>query len=366
MKQLMLSAAILFLQVNVFAGNNEAPIPVIYCTDLFHPHDDPDDHFDLACIYAISEFDIKAIILDQGRKQKEKPGRIPIEQTNHLTSRTVPYEIGLAHELKSPDDTGKQQPDEFQCGVEAILSILDQSSGPVTVITVGSLRDIAAAYNREPELLQNKVSRIYMFIGEAQGAFQEYNVGLDVNAYKCIMNAPLPIYWIPCFDGGAWVNEGNASFWRAKHEELLADASAPLLNFFIYAMLQKNEDDPLAAMRAAPVNEEKERVLADTRNLWCCAVFPYMAGRKYVQRNETYLALPEGKIAPYDRIIEPFTFSTVKLRVDEKGTEFYDDAEASPAIHRFHVNDLEIYPEVMTSVTTNLLKELSHANDWGN
>ena len=28
-------------------------VPVIYCTDLFHPHDDPDDHFDLATLFAL-------------------------------------------------------------------------------------------------------------------------------------------------------------------------------------------------------------------------------------------------------------------------------------------------------------------------
>ena len=35
-----------------------APIPVVYSTDLMHPHDDPDDHFDLACLYAMPEADV--------------------------------------------------------------------------------------------------------------------------------------------------------------------------------------------------------------------------------------------------------------------------------------------------------------------
>ena len=35
-----------------------APIPVIYSTDLMHPHVDPDDHFDLACLYAMPEADL--------------------------------------------------------------------------------------------------------------------------------------------------------------------------------------------------------------------------------------------------------------------------------------------------------------------
>ena len=42
----------------------EPKIPIIHSTDLFHPHVDPDDHFDLAILFAIKEFDIKGIILD--------------------------------------------------------------------------------------------------------------------------------------------------------------------------------------------------------------------------------------------------------------------------------------------------------------
>ena len=71
-------------------------VPVIYCTDLFHPHDDPDDHFDLATLYAMPELDIKGIVLDQGQKQLERPGRIPVSQMNRITGRNVPAVIGLA------------------------------------------------------------------------------------------------------------------------------------------------------------------------------------------------------------------------------------------------------------------------------
>ena len=31
----------------------ELKIPVLHTTDLFRPHMDPDDHWDLACIYAL-------------------------------------------------------------------------------------------------------------------------------------------------------------------------------------------------------------------------------------------------------------------------------------------------------------------------
>lgn len=336
----------------------EAKVPVIYCTDLFHPHDDPDDHFDIACMYAITEFDIKAIILDQGKKQQERPGAVPISQLNAMTGRNIPYAIGLAEKLERPEDKGEQQSAVHQKGIETILAVLRESPAPVTIIAVGSLRDVAAAYNREPELVRKKMHRLYAFIGEAQAKFQEYNVGLDVNAYRCIMNAGLPVYWVPCFDGGIWVNEGNASFWQAKHEALLADAADPLLNFIIYMILRKDKSDPVRALYQPVVQEEKEKVLAEMRNLWCCAVFPYMAGRRYIQRSDTFLAVPEDHVLPEDKIVEPFSFLPVKVYIDEKGLEKYENTKGLQMVHRFHVNDMDAYAEMMTSITRELLKEL--------
>ena len=55
-------------------------VPVLYCTDLFHPHDDPDDHFDLATLYALPGIEILGIVLDQGTngEQAQRPGTIPV------------------------------------------------------------------------------------------------------------------------------------------------------------------------------------------------------------------------------------------------------------------------------------------------
>lgn len=30
------------------------PVPLIHQTDLFRPHFDPDDHWDLACVFALA------------------------------------------------------------------------------------------------------------------------------------------------------------------------------------------------------------------------------------------------------------------------------------------------------------------------
>jgi hypothetical protein len=59
---------------------NRQSVPIIHCTDLFHPPDDPDDHVDLAVLFALSELDILAIILDLGHLQEAKPGDVPVRQ----------------------------------------------------------------------------------------------------------------------------------------------------------------------------------------------------------------------------------------------------------------------------------------------
>lgn len=267
-------------------------VPVIYCTDLFHPHDDPDDHFDIASLYAMEEMDIQGIVLDQGKKQDLQPGRIPVEQMNYLTGRDVPYAIGLSEPLRSPDDPAVNEPEKYQKGVHMILDILESSHDPVTIITVGSLRDVAAAFNRKPDLFKKRVSRLMIFIGEASAGSREWNVGVDPNAFIRIMNSGLPIWWIPCFDGGNFKNKGNASFWKATHADLLKYASDRVMNFFIYALLKKDSPDHLGFIGTKVDEKDRERLLKGARNLWCAAVFTEAAGRKIIEKDGEWISVP--------------------------------------------------------------------------
>lgn len=335
-----------------------AAVPLIYCSDLFHPHDDPDDHFDLACIYAIEEFDLKAIILDQGLKQKEQPGIIPVMQMNALTGREVPSVSGLEKPLNSPEDAGEDQPASAQAGVETILAILRESPDPVTIITVGSLRDVAAAFNRDAALFHQKLKRLYAFIGNTGGGFREYNVNLDLNAYRCIMNAGLPLYWTPCFDGGLWENNGRASYWVSPHNQLLEGAPEALLNFFIYMIEKKDSADPVAAL-FEPVNgSQKTAFLAEKRNLWCCAVFPHASDRFYICRKGKYLALPPHSLLQGDRPAAPFSYVPVKVRLDEEGVEHCPDPDGTEILC-FHMTDPQSYARHMTEISAQLLHELA-------
>ena len=340
-------------------------VPVIYCTDLFHPHDDPDDHFDLATLYAMPELDIKGIVLDQGRKQLERPGRIPVSQLNKITGRNVPAVIGLATPLKSPGDKGLDQPPEFQRGVELIVQTLRASARPVCIATLGSVRDVVSAYNREPRLFQTNVAMVLAFIGEASDAkLWEYNVTLDPQAFVGLMRSGLPVYWVPCFDGGLWQNRGHASFWRASHVALLAQVKPEVLQFFIYA-LDKETSEPLSFLSRPVEAQRQARLFAGTRNLWCAAVLGVMSGREVVLDRGKWCSVLPGSIptAPSAGREALFGFSEVEVSVSDAGVVSYGKGPTSHKLKRFEVREPAHYEQGMTEATAGLLSTLGRKAD---
>ena len=342
-------------------------VPVIYCTDLFHPHDDPDDHFDLATLYAMPELDIKGVVLDQGRKQLERPGRIPVSQMNKITGRNVPAAIGLADPLKSPDDQALDQPAQFQGAVELIIQTLRASARPVCIAALGSVRDVVCAFNREPGLFRTNVTMVLAFIGEASdGKFQEYNVGLDPQAFVGLMRSGLPVYWVPCFDGGLWQNRGHASFWRASQRALLEGATPEGIQYFIYA-LEKESAEPLAFLSRPVEPERQARLFAGTRNLWCTAVLGVMSGREVVFDGSKWTSvLPQSNRAAAVAGQKPlFEFPEVEILVSDAGTVSCGKGPGSHKVRRFEVRDSAQYEQGMVEATTALLSSLGRKGNVG-
>jgi hypothetical protein len=339
------------------AGGN---VPVIYCTDLFHPHDDPDDHFDLATLCALPELDIKAVVLDQGGKQLKRPGRIPVSQISRITGRQLPTANGLSEQLRSPTDKAEEQPAQFQGGVDLILRTLRSSARPVCIATLGSVRDVVAAFNREPALFRTNVAMVLAFIGEASDPkFQEYNVWLDPQAYVGLMRSDLPVYWVPCFDGGQWQNKGHASFWRASHRTLLAQAAPQVTQYFIYA-LEKETAEPLEFLSRPVDPERRDRLFAGTRYLWCAAVLGALSGREVVSVGSRWTSLlPQSTEALATSTRKPlFGFSDAEIIVSDSGVISYGKAAGSHKIKRFEVLDPAHYEAGMTEATAALLATL--------
>ena len=150
-------------------------VPVIDITDLYHPPQDPGDNLDLIAAYGLPEVDLKAVILDvtdrfrrpvsgpEGEPYRDTggprdPGFIPVWQLNALFGRNVPCAVGPYAAMRSPEDPMRDTPAFQQQGVELILKTLRESEAPVHILSFGSARPLAVAYNRDPELLRRKVA----------------------------------------------------------------------------------------------------------------------------------------------------------------------------------------------------------------
>ncbi len=259
-------------------------VPVIYSSDLFHPPDDPDDHYDLATLFSLPELDVKGIIIDMSHVQenRKQPGVPALRQIFHMTGRTVPFATGLQHPLRSPEDPGTDQPAGEQGGVELILSVLREAKEKVSLLEVGSLLDIAAAYNREPGLMRAKVAGIYINSGNGPDGWQnEWNVRLDPNAYRCIMASGLPIQWYPCFG-----RDSFATLYQVDQAEALGKSPAPLRAYFTYALTHSSSEPIsfLSGVYPAPTGP---------RNMWSTISLLDLAGRRIYRTDKGYEALPE-------------------------------------------------------------------------
>jgi hypothetical protein len=340
-------------------------IPVIYGTDLLYPHDDPDDYFDVATLFAMPELDVRAIVLDQGDRQAQRPGFRPVWQLNQLTGRNVPAAIGLRDKLTDPADQGRAQPPEFQNGVSLILSTLEHAEAPVAMAFVGSARDVVAAFNRRPDLFRAKVSRIVAFIGEASNpGFTEWNVGLDPQAYIGLMRSGLPVYWVPCFDGGEGQNHGHGSFWQIKQKEVLADAPPQLTQYFIDALWPAPNSAALSLLSQPPDPARRAELMAGDRNLWGAALLGFLSGRRIVPdasagagRTEKFVSVPptdsRANQQPAERDI--VGFSPVEISISDQAVVSYGAGPQSRKIMRFEIRDLASFVRVVTSATADLL-----------
>jgi len=336
-------------------------IPVIYSTDLFQPPDDPDDHVDLATLFALDEFDILGIIIEHGEKQASRPGLIPVRQMMQLTGRQVPCVVGLNPPLKSPEDPALDQPAEHQQGVQLLLDKLKAADRQVTIFTTGSMRDVAAAYNRDPDLLRQKVARLYMNIGNASPAESEWNVDLDVHAYVRIMQSDLPVYWCPCF------GSPYGTFWKFQQADVFETAPAGLQNFFLYALTSGSDwkatpppdtSDPLAYLKRDVDPAARRAVYALERNMWCTAPFLHAAGRLVVERAPgIWEAVSAGENA--QGVVTPFDFVPGRISIDDRGrTAFQEGGQLGDGhtIAAFKVLNPDRYQAILTSCLRELLR----------
>jgi hypothetical protein len=307
-----------------------AHVKLIYSSDLYWPPDDPDDYFDLATLYSIPEIEVLGIILDQQvygkRPASEGTGAVPLRQIFTIAGRAAAFEIGLRAPLKSIDDRCLDQDTASQGGVAMVLKCLAESRDPVVLLTVGTVRDIAAAFNRDPALFREKVARVYInagIYGFPEGRM-DVNLEHDRYAFLAMMKSGLPVYWAPCF------GENNfETFWQVGQRTLLETAPSTLQNYFLSAFSRgsghlpppanQGAADPIAFLQRPVSREDMERVYAMNRNMWSTVTFLDAAGLKIFRNVQGEYAASRRPYGDFTQEVSPYSFTATRLSIDDQG-----------------------------------------------
>lgn len=365
------------------AHSAERTVPILYSTDLFHPPDDADDTFDAATLFAIEEFDIRGVILDNARGRqvgdsvgarfRQRLGRPPLEQLMRITGRKVEFAPGLPQPLRSATDRGLDQPKEYQGAVEMILSCLRRSQEKVILLNVGSCRDFAAALNRDPELFRRKVKAIYCNAGtvvdRGDVAQDDFNVTLDPWAFFRMFDSGVPVYWCgtrPKMSERAPGGLYSTSYW-VHQQRIIRAGTEPVENYFIYALTQ-SKADPLAFLGSGFQRIPLGRAMEGDGGwfMWCTGPMCHAAGRSiYRQGIANFMAMQPDeaeRAGLADKKIELFDFVPVTVAPKEPPRVLSLDFKkpvADPKVVAFRraVSDTD-YRTVMESVLANLIAGL--------
>lgn len=355
---------------NSGAGTTPKRVPVIDVTDLYHPHQDVGDNFDILAACALPELDLRAVILDctepfrqpvakdpgpglfPDARGPREPGFIPVLQLNSIFGRNVPCATIPFARMKSIDDKMLDAPPFQQQGIDLILKTLGKSASPVHIVSFGSARAIAVAYNRDPELFRKKLARLHLCAGGSSPlapGYIEWNVALDPLAIVCLLRTTLPIALYPdaannardkgynVFSPGFSYDEHN-TYWKLPDLRFILQMDPPLRRYLEYAFSRSSRVDFLRATEAdGPPLDEK--LLAKEHYVWETAVWICLSGRKLVKRADgTCRIVPAAEVQPTDRVL-PNELRPCSVTVRDDGIYEYRETSGPSSFSVYYRGD---------------------------
>lgn len=344
-------------------------IPLIHTTDLYHPPQDPDDQIDLATLLALPEYDLQGVVLDiterflheapRGYDIPRDPGYVPVSQMAYITGQAIPMTQGPIHPLGSPGDTAKDVSSKEQAGIEMVIDLLKENDMPVTVSVTGSPRALTAAYNREPDLLREKVKTVLLNAGSTGGPKIEWNVRLDPEAYVGLWQSDLPIDWFPPgTETGAFdPNHKRGTYWKAVHRDLFRDLPPLIRGYLTHALAGNLRGDIIRALREQGSGAVWRNILSGERHLWSTASLVMGANRVLGRTNEGWRFIPKTDAADQD--IWPWRLDSICASVDKTGNVNWHEIAGNSRRRIFGRRAGKEFSTAMTEALNALLKGIT-------
>lgn len=387
------SSALFFILALLFLAGGPQQVmaqkPVMVITDLYHPYQDPGDNLDLINGYALADVDLKAVILDitdafrkdtadhptlwKDPRGPREAGIIPVEQLNYIFNRKVRYAIGPVDLMQSETDEMRNTPSYYN-GVELFLETLKETDKPLEVISFGSARVIAVAWNRDPQLLMQKISRIHLCAGTAASKYEmgsdaganmipggEWNVSLDVFAFTRLLRSPLPIALYPCAgkDGG-FVKDPNNSYWKLKDMSFLRAMDPRLQRYLDFAFGKRMPYDFLRAMDKGQPYANPADIQFKEFHVWESAVWIEVTDRVLIRDAHHGFKLMDKKVvSPSDQVLESGLRPCKLTEIRDDGRFEFEYAKGPSRITIYFRANPEENEEALNQVIPELFKSYS-------
>ena len=317
-------------------------IVTIHQTDLYRPHIDPDDHYDLACQFALAKkgfIDLKVVLIDYPPNDKNAPDVIAVQQLNHITNLNIQTAFG-----------GKMG-DVNSSLIVTLRDILETSKEKVIIHIVGSCFDMAYFYDLNKELFVEKVEALYINAGSAYySSIQEYNQFLNNDSYLSLFSIPVNIYWLPCFHDmdRIWEIDEHGSFYKFKQSNIFQNLNPPLLNYFLSCLRQDPITSSYHSLLDKPIDEKEVTYYGNLyRNMWCTAGFINAVG----------LSIDlEGNIS--EKVKDPlFIFKDIQVSIQNDHLTWTYSKDNSN-IKILKIQNTSIYQDKMTTALNTIISWL--------
>lgn len=338
---------------------------VILTTDLYHRHADPNDHWNLATMFAMAHLgwiNFAGIMCDDDRaftnagpyKRFGDPSVESIAQLNYITGLAVPVGFGSRMPIKKKEDLEEALLAKRKISsVTLLLETLQRAENKVDIHMCGSCKDVLIAYHYAPDLFEKKCDCIYLNAGTY--AVQdpiEYNVALEPYAFSQIFKIPCNIRWSPCFDKlikPPYLPSERATYYEIDQADILPYMSDALKKYYNYMFGGVDDTHWLTYLRE-PLDETILKSWANAkRQMWSTPGYLLSAGKYVTESGE----IKDG--SPNDDSV--FSYTPIWVKANDDGILEWKDVDSSN-ITMFVNKDPIKFGLAMTEVIKKLMSVL--------
>lgn len=338
---------------------------VLLTTDLYHPHNDPNDHWNLATLYALhkaGKIHLAGILCDEDKPNMKRwdgrfgdPSIESIAQLNYLTASYVPVGVGSHTPITCDADLDKAASEgDKVSSIALMLSVLESSPDPVDIHMTGSCRDVVIAAAMRPDLFRKGRVRIFLNAG-TWGPQEplEYNVSLEPYSFSKIFEIPCDIYWAPCFEKlepYPYHVSARANYYEIDQGEYLPYLSRGLQNYFLYMFDHVQNGGWLSYVQGDVSKERLTHWCGMKRQMWSTPGFLLSAGLTCTEA---------GELVPEETCAAPlFQYTPVSVDCEPTGYLKWEDTDKETGIRMFSLSDPDKYTAAMSKVVLDLLKSI--------